>query len=316
VVVAATALGRPRPGSAAPRILQWGSASLGSTGYVIIEALAATVNKHTKLRNSSMSTAGGAENMALIGEGLLDFGQSTSADWPPALKGEAPFKQPIKAVQMFSYTVWSVAPMVLAGSPIRRLEDLAGRRVSPGPAGGSTAFLWKTLFQEAGLYDRIRWTYGSWRESYDALKSGAIDCTATLLTSGRPAPIMIELETAHRVRLLDVPPEILARARRINPGIMAFEATPERWKSLERPVQTPAFSGILAAHPRVDAETGYTVTQAIYDHAAEVQKISIELQDIRLDFATKYLIEGVPVNAGAARYFREKGVWRNELTIG
>ncbi|MEE8505281.1 MAG: hypothetical protein V3S40_03565, partial [Kiloniellales bacterium] len=52
----------------ATKIYQWGSASLGSTGYVIITALAAAVNKFTKLRNSSLSTAGGAENMALIGE--------------------------------------------------------------------------------------------------------------------------------------------------------------------------------------------------------------------------------------------------------
>lgn len=43
------ALGPMAPALAQNKILQWGSASLGSTGYVIITVLAATVNKFSKL---------------------------------------------------------------------------------------------------------------------------------------------------------------------------------------------------------------------------------------------------------------------------
>ena len=60
----------------------------------------------------------------------------------------------------------------------------------------------------------------------------------------------------------------------------------------------------------------YTLTKAVYDHTAEAQKASKLMANIRLDFATKYLMKGVPVSAGAARYFKEKGAWRDELTIG
>lgn len=73
-----------------PPVLLWGSSSLGSTGYVIIETLSAMVNKKTKIRSSSMSTSGGGENMALIGEGVIHLGQTTSSDWPAAIKGEKP----------------------------------------------------------------------------------------------------------------------------------------------------------------------------------------------------------------------------------
>ncbi len=50
------------PAFAESRPLQMGSASLGSTGYVIIETLSAIINKYSepKLRTSSMSTGGGA----------------------------------------------------------------------------------------------------------------------------------------------------------------------------------------------------------------------------------------------------------------
>jgi len=62
----------------------------------------------------------------------------------------------------------------------------------------------------------------------------------------------------------------------------------------------------------VDPDIAYAITKAVYDHAEDVRKISIELQDIRLDFATKYLMEGIPVHAGAARYFRNLGTSTNE----
>jgi uncharacterized protein len=296
--------------------LVWGSASLGSTGYVIIEALATTVSKHSKHRGSSQSTQGGAENMALIGQGTLDFGQTTSTDWQPALRGEAPYKQPVKATQMFSYALWSGAPIVLDQSPIRSFSDFAGKRIGPGPAGGSTAIQWRTLLEQAGMKDKVRLQFGSWRETIDALKSGAVDSCVSICYSGRPAAVVNELETSHKIRVIETPLEPLKKSNEINPGILIVETSPEHWKaSGPKPLTAPGFSGVLAAHPRITPEIGYEVTKAVFEHADEVRAIAAELREIRLDFATKYLLKGTPVNAGAARYFKEKGVWRDDLTI-
>ena len=58
-----------RPAFAQEKPLRWGSASLGSTGYVIIEALASTVNRVTDIKGASVATQGAVENMALFGRG-------------------------------------------------------------------------------------------------------------------------------------------------------------------------------------------------------------------------------------------------------
>jgi uncharacterized protein len=296
--------------------LVWGSASLGSTGYVIIEGLATTVSKHSKWRGSSQSTQGGAENMALIGQGALDLGQTTSTDWQAALKGESPYKQPVKAHQMFSYALWTLSPIVLASSPIQSFEDLAGKRLAPGPAGGSTAIAYRTLLEQAGLKDKVRLQFGSWRECFEAVKNGSVDSTVSIAYSGKPASVVNELESAHKIRVIEVPRAPIEKSSQVNPGILLGETNPALWKATgEKPLTAPAFSGVLAAHPRVTAEMGYDIAKAVYEHADEIRRIAAELQEIRLDFATKYLLKGVPVNAGAARYFKEKGVWRDELTI-
>jgi TRAP transporter TAXI family solute receptor len=303
---------------AAKKILQLGSASLGSTGYVIVETLSAIVNKYSKpkIRTSSMSTGGGAENMALLGEGFIDFGQTTSADWHPALNGLKPYKKPVKAYQMFSYMVWTPVPIVRADSGIKTLADFAGKRISTGSAGGSATRLWKTLLASAGLADKVEFVAtGGWRGTYDAFRQNSIDVTTAILTTGKPSPLVTELETSIKLRTIDVPGNLLAKAAKKNPGVLTYQLTPEKWSTVTKPMDVPAYAGILAAHPSVDTDTAYNLTKTIYNKIKKAKKVPKLLENVHLGFAVKYLMKDIPVHPGAAKFFKEKGVWRDELTI-
>lgn len=308
-------VGGAPPSLAADRVYQWGSSSLGSTGYQIITVLAATASKFSDDRHASLSTAGGAENMALLGQQILDFGQTTTTDWYPAINGLGRYEgNPVDAVQMFSYTIWQCTPMVRADSDIRTLEDLKGKRVMPATAGGATTGLWNTLFEAAGIKDEVEWTYGSWRETYDSLASGAVDCIPSLLTAGNPSGILQQLETTHDVRILPISEELVARAEEMNPGVKSAIITPETWSTLDEPTRMVSFGGVLATRPDISEDVCYTITKSIYENAEYVRdRGGIKLKDISLDFATEYLMSAYPVHAGAARYFKEKGVWRDDL---
>lgn len=310
-------LGGLTEAQAASKIYQWGSSSLGSTGYQIITVLAAAASKFSKGRHASLSTAGGAENMALLGEKIIDFGQTTTTDWYPAINGKGRYQgKPVDAVQMFSYTIWQCTPMVRADSDIKSIADLKGKRIMPATAGGATTGLWHTLFEAAGIKDDVKWTYGSWKESYDALASNAVDCIPSLLTAGNPSGILQRLETSHKLRVLPITPDLVAKASKMNPGVMSATITPETWKSLPGPTLMVSFGGVLATRPDVPEDVAYAVTKAVFDNADFVrQRGGVRLKDIRLDFATKYLMDAYPVHAGAAKYFKEKGVWRDELKI-
>ena len=292
----------------------FGSASLGSTGYVIIEALSTIVNRHTDLQTSSQSTSGGAENIALIGRDLLDFGQSTSVDLVPASRGSAPYQAPIDVRQMFCYTTFALPPIVKADSEVARFEDLVGKRVAPGTSGGTTAQSWRLMFDTAGMTEGVRFTYGSWREVYDQFAAGRVDCIPAILTNLRPAPIVQELTTNTAIRAVSFPDAVIEKAQAANPGIMRFDVTPETWPAISEPCVGTGSSGILAAHAGVDHETAYAITQAVFENASELYQIADALRSVTLESATRYLVAGVPVNAGAAQYFKEQGVWRDDLT--
>ena len=295
--------------------LQWGSSSVGSTGYVIMEGLANTVNRHTDLQNASMATSGGTENMQLFAENVIQLGQTTSTDWQPASEGTSPYPAPIEVHQMMAYTLFNCTPMVRADSDVQTLEDLAGRRCMPSPAGSSTATMWSVLFEAAGIEGDVEWTYGSWRETYDALRAGSVDCIPSLLTNGRPSPILAELTSTVPVRMLPVPDEVLARARSLNPGIAAGTIPAGVVPGVEEAAEAASFSGVLGAQRDLDPEVAHQVMQAIFDNAEEVRSLGVQFEDIDLQFAVDYLLEGFPVSEGAARYYRDKGVWRDELTI-
>ncbi|WP_119168699.1 TAXI family TRAP transporter solute-binding subunit [Algihabitans albus] len=292
----------------------FGSASLGSTGYVIIEALSTIVNRHTDLQTSSQSTSGGAENIALIGQSLLDFGQSTSVDLVPASRGSAPYPAPIEVRQLFCYTTFALPPIVKADSDIERFEDLADKRVAPGTSGGTTAQSWRLMFGAAGLADSVRFTYGSWREVYDQFSAGRVDCIPAILTNLRPAPIVRELTTNTEIRAVSFPDAVIEKAQAENPGIMRFDVTPETWPAISEPCVGTGSSGILAAHAGVDHETGYAIARAVFENTEQLYQIADVLRSVTLESATRYLVAGVPVNAGAAQYFKEQGVWRSDLT--
>jgi TRAP-type uncharacterized transport system substrate-binding protein len=80
-------------------------------------------------------------------------------------------------------------------------------------------------------------------------------------------------------------------------------------------VTVPMTTGILAASPAVTPEEGYEATKAVFSSAAELQKIGLALKNVDLDFAVRNLMSDYPVNAGAAQYFQEAGVWNPALAI-
>lgn len=311
---AALGLAPLRAARAEEKAYQWGSSSLGSTGYVILTAFAQYVNKATGMKHSTISTAGGTENMVRLDKNELAFGQTTSSGWPVAAAGSPPFRAKIELQQMFSYTAWQTSPIVRADSPLKSVADLAGKRVMPAAAGGATALMFRVLFKHAGVGDKVNWTYGSWNESYDAMKAGSVDCISCLMTNTRPAPLLTELDSVVKMKPLVIPNEVFVKANQENPGILISEVTPDQWKALDAPAKMITEGGVLAAAKSIDAEVGYKVTKAVFDQAEEIRSVGTQLRDVSLENATRWLLKGYPVNAGAAQYFKEKGVWRNDLT--
>ncbi len=310
----ALALG-PGIARAQPNNLRWGSASLGSSGYVILEAMSNVCNKYMDQKSSVFATTGTLENFALMDAEDLEFCHTTSFDWQLAHEGQKPFKAPIKANQMFAYIQWLIPPLVNADSDIHTVTDLAGHSFGAAtPAAGSTQMA-KLMLHEAGVLDQIDWVYGGLGEVYESFSVGNTDSVYGVFTNGTPLNLITQMELTRKLRALEYSEEVLKKVNARNPGIVIGELTPENWPALDRPIRTPKITGILGSDDRVTPEIGYEVTKTILDNAEEVRSFGVPLAGVNPEDAVLNLLPSFPVNAGAAQYFKEQGTWREELII-
>jgi len=300
-----------------PDVLIWGSASLGSRGYVAIEAFSSTVNRLTDLQNSSISTAGGAENMALLSQGEIHLGQAMSSDLSNAYNGNAPYNEKIEFAQLFSYTSATLPIVTLMDSDIKTVEDLKGKRLQVGPASGGAVPVMRAVLEAYGILDEVEFVYQSWADAPDTLRLGQVDASAVWHTAGKIAHTGFQkLALTNEFRLLDMDIDVLKKVSEKNAGIVTGTTYKETFDFYTKDVNSPALSAIVMCNPKLDEETIYKIVKTIFDNEEEV--ISIDEQSLYgfgLETALEYVVPTYPIHPGAARYYKEAGVWRNNLVI-
>jgi len=187
------------------------------------------------------------------------------------------------------------------------VENLGGKRVSMGPAGGATVALWQSIFDAYGI--KITPVYLPWQGAADALKIGQIDAVTVLQLMGNtPIPAFEELRLSSPYRLLDTDIDKIVSEK--NPGILVTKVT-----SAEPHLNAPGYSGILVADPDLDEEMVYKLCSTLYSKEESVRKIAKELEFFRLENALKMIIPQYPIHKGAVRFYKEKGIWREGLVI-
>jgi uncharacterized protein len=292
-----------------PKTLIWGSASLGASGYVIIEALTSTLNRNEKsFKSASISTQGSTENLVLLSQKEIHFGQTTSSDLYLAYNGLKPFQKKIDFTQVLSYTYWDLPVGVLRDSPIKKIEDLDGKRVSLGPAGGATVAMWQAIFEQYGI--KVTPVYLPWQGAADALKIKQIDAVVISYLMGKmPIPAFEELRLSSPYRLLDTDVDKIRRVSEKNYGIIVSKLTGDQV------VNVPGYTGVLVADPDLDEELIYKICSTLYGKEDAIRKIAKDLEFFRLENAIKMIIPQYPIHKGAVRFYKEKGIWRDGLII-
>lgn len=294
--------------------LIWGSSSLGSQGYVIIEALASTANKYVDFRNSSMSTAGGAENMSLLSQGIIDMGQATSDVLYNAEHGIEPFNEKIDFAQVFAYGYWSLPILVPMDSDIETVEDLKGKTLNVGTTGGSSSIIMNAVLEEYGLIDEINLEHLNNQESAEALRAGQIDASVLFHMSGNlvAAPFQ-ELAQSMELKPVKYDEEILERVTEKNEGITLTKTLKETFDFYTEDTIAPGITGMLVTTQDADEDMVYEITKVLYEHEEEVRNIGPELDAFGVDYAVEGLVKQYPVHPGAAKYFKEVGIWEDGM---
>ena len=299
-----------------PASYVWGSASLGSNGYVIIEAFVSTVNKAgVDFKNSSVATGGGAENMALLDSNEIQFGQAMSSDMSSAKYGLEPYTKEIEFDQILGYTYSDLPIVVFEDSEYQKPEDLKGARIAVGPANGAAAFVSKILFDELGMTDDITFVYGSWSECADALKVGQADATINFHLNGAKATsVFEELYQTRPMRAISVDPAVLEKIAAENDGLFVSKIKDGAYPSYKGEQTCISTTSVLVCRPDVPEDVVYTITKTIMENTEDIIAMApAQLEGFGTDMAIDTMIKGYPIHPGAAKYFKEAGLWTDDM---
>ncbi|MBO2448898.1 TAXI family TRAP transporter solute-binding subunit [Actinomadura barringtoniae] len=288
-------------GGSPRRRLTLASGPAGGPYAIFGQRLAEAVHRRDdKLSVRVVLTSASVENLHMLGSGGADLAMSLGDSAADAVVGLGPFsggRLPVTALARVYLNYTHL--VVLGGSPIRKVADLAGRRVSLGAAGSGTAVIGERVLAVAGLARPVRPVKLGLDESVAALEAKEID--AFFWSGGVPTAAIAALAGREPIRL--IPLDGLARPlRKANgPTYVGVSVPASTYRQLAE-VPTVGVPSYLMARAALPNDVAYEVTRAMFQYRDRLP--GPESPGSYLDERYAIGTGTVPLHPGAVRYYR------------
>ena len=282
--------------------LRIGTASLGGAFYPMGQSIANIVNKYAgdDISMVPIVTGGSVQNPNLIASGEVEIAITNNNLAVLATRGAGPYSAagPIDIGAVAALHPSVLHMVVLADSDIRTIEDLRGKSVAVGPAGGGTLGFVNFLFPLHGMtIDDITPSFVSYSDGFSQLTDGTVD--AALALSGYPAGAVMQAAAGADLRFISFSEGMLDTALEANDAYVAVELGADVY-GMEEGGTLIGVNNMLVAPNSLDAATVQAVTAAIFDNLEEFQAENAYARQIDPAMTPKLAI---PLHAGAQAYF-------------
>ncbi|SDE61973.1 TAXI family TRAP transporter solute-binding subunit [Rhodospira trueperi] len=256
----------------------------------------------------AQSTGGSVDNIRGLAAGTLNLAlcQADIAYW--ARSGSAVFEDVgpmpdlVALARLYDEKMHLV---VRANSDVTRVEDLRGRRVALGELGSGTLVDARLVLAAHGLTeDDVEPVYDRPGPAADQLVAGEIE--AFFFVGAAPVTVVTELAEALPIRLLDLNGETFAGMSGRHPYLSAGVIPGGVYAGVPEPVSTLAVAAVLVTTKTLDTETAHGITRAIW-HPNVRGLFGSEDEPEMLTPALAPHGTGIPLHAGAQRYYEEAG---------
>jgi TRAP transporter TAXI family solute receptor len=270
----------------------------------ILGTLSALQRRTRKVNVISVETEGSIENGLLLGRGQANYGILQSDVALLAASGAGPFAAdgPLaKIAALGSLYPEPVHIVVSAGSAIRSVEDLRGKRVDVGtPQSGSRLNAIGVLHAHGiALKDLAEARGEGTRAAIAQLRGGRID--AFVITVGAPARVLQRLAAEHPIRLLPVSTAAAARVVSEQPGLVRLTLPANTYPGQTEAVATVAPTALLAATIDTPNDEVKALLELTFERTDYLAFGSA--QGVKIAKATGLRGVAIPLHPAAAAYF-------------
>jgi TRAP transporter TAXI family solute receptor len=288
-----------------PRDLTVGTASQGGVYFVYGNGLAGFIGESLGINASGEVTGGPVQNVTLVQMKEHDIGLVTMGPMYEAWTGKSELAPGLPHTDVRALFPMYETPfqcVAMRASGIGSVGDIAGKRVSVGPAGGTPGTYWPRFFDSLGVNARV--SNSGAADAASQLKDGLIDafCFAAGLPIGAFSQLAAEADVvtfafsdAEHAKILEAFPEVSAFP--IPAGTYTVQTDDQN---------SVAMWNFAVAHKDMPASLAYEVTKLVMENNARMVQVHAA--------ARTTLVENVgnnsflPFHAGAVQYYDEKGV--------
>ena len=288
-----------------PRELTIGTASQGGVYFVYGNGLASYISESLGINASGEVTGGPVQNVTLVQTGDHQIGLVTMGPMYEAWVGKSELApglehRDVRALFPMYETPFQV--IALRSSGITGMADLAGKRVSVGPAGGTPGTYWPRFFQALGL--NVRTSNAGASDAAGQLKDGLIDAFA--FAAGLPIAAFSQLAAEADVVTFAFTPEEQAKLLEAFPEMAAFTIPAGTYAGQTEPQASLALWNFAVARRDLPASLAYEIVKLVLENNDRMVQIHAAARATRLENWDKNGF--LPFHAGAVRYLEEKGI--------
>lgn len=260
---------------------------------------------HVTARNTD-GPRGAGENAQLLEDGKADLGFSRAdiayQTFRQSSEGERSTSHLRSIAVLYTNAVHIV---VRRASRITRGEDMRGHRVQVSDdslGGGSLA---RFVLDAYGLKTDDVQSVASPRNAIARLKAGELD--VRIFASAYPLTGIDDVSPSSDMALLSLTPEVIDRLRSRYSFFKPAVIPKGTYRGQSDDVRTVGIDGLLLCRDTMPEELVYSLTKTLF---SAIPELSPTQHFARLIDASNAPATPVPLHAGAARYYRERDLFR------
>ena len=286
-------------------VMAVGSASSGSLYVTYSAAWADMLMKNVEGMNITVEPGGSSQNMQSIDSGDTDFGITATLQTYPGYHGigwaDGTKYQHVNS--MFpSYSYEGVFFTTSSHGDINSIQDLNGKIISFGYAGGGSDFSGRELLEHFGIKPK-EIINANWSDVGGMLADGLVD--AIYYQAGHPASFIQELELSHELKYFGLTDEEFKSFQDSKPYYSVGTVKKETYKHMTEDYKALQGWNFIIVSPDLSEDFVYEITKLTWENVNAIHNAHISF--VQTDFENvKYM--NLPLHPGAQKYYEENNV--------
>ena len=293
-------------GDSASSTLRFVTGGEAGTYYAFGSVIAQHATNEAGVEVTALSSEGSKANVIDLADSNAELGFCQSDVMSYAYEGTNVFADE-GAVTNFSTlgTLYEEQVQIVTCDPdIKSPADLKGKAVSVGAANSGTYFNAVDILGAYGLtIDDIDAQNVNFADSTEGLQDGKID--AAFVVAGAPTTSIETLSASKTAYLVALDDEHVDALMKASP-YYSKATIPAGTYGLKEDVTTVSVGAVVIVRDDVSEDAVYALTADIFDNAANLTENHAKYAEVSVEKGAS--VTTVPYHAGAAKYFKEKGI--------